>query len=145
LKTGNTETMNTPDVDEAEPNIAADLVGRVSQRRALGIPLRIALAGERVNCKDYETYLSENSELAELEDVARQKFLEHALSVMLNGKDAAANFRWLIGRVYPEVIGSPREEESEEEHQTIRGVPEYLVDEARRQAQAVSPNPPPYN
>jgi hypothetical protein len=126
--------MDTIEMSEPEPAITAELVDRVSQRVAMGFPLRIALAGENVAGEDYEEHLSEHPELAELEDLAKQKFLEHAMSVMLRGKDAAANFRWLIGRVYPDVIGSSSEEEEKEECRTIAGVPEYLVEEARRNA-----------
>ena len=130
---------------ETETNIAPALVDRVSQRLAMGIPLKIALAGENVTCEEYEIHLSAHPDLAELEDVAKRKFLEHAMSVILKGKDASANFRWLVERVYGDVIGSEQEDEPEEEHQTIRGVPEYLLNEARKRALEVESNPPPYD
>lgn len=127
------DTSEEREATETKTAITPELVDRVSERRAMGMPLKVALAGEGVTCGDYEMKLKEDPKLAGREHLAKRRFLERALTLMLNGKDAAGNFRWLIERVYKDVIGS-KEDEPEEEHQTILGVPEHVLNEARRQA-----------
>jgi hypothetical protein len=106
--------------------ITPALVMRVSERLALGMPLRIALAGEPVTRAEYKDYLLAHPELAGLQDVAKQKFLESAFDVLLDGETAAANYRWLIELVYQGVIGS-REDESWQKFPQIF-VPDAIVD-----------------
>ena len=96
---------------DPEARITAELVDRVSQRVAMGIPLRLALAGEPVSCVEYEEHLRKHPELAVLEDVAKRRFLENAMNILLNGENAAGNFRWLIELVYSGIIASPKESE----------------------------------
>jgi hypothetical protein len=145
MRTENTGNMDTLEGNEAESNITRALVDRVSQRRAVGMPLRIALAGEHVTCEEYEAHLSEHPELAELEDEAKRKLLERAMGVLLDGKEAAANFRWLIELVYADVIGQGDEGEPKEEKGLVAGVTEEELEEARRYAASIPPAPSRYD
>ncbi len=130
--------MNSPDHKSMNPvTIDADLVDRVFQRTAMGIPLRIALAGEGVNQIEYKDALLKDPELAVLEDVAKRKFLETAFGVILDGENvvAAANYRWLIELVYKDTIGSGSpQNEPENQKQTILGLPNELLERIRTDA-----------
>jgi hypothetical protein len=95
--------------------ITPALIMRVSERLALGMPLRIALAGEPVTRAEYKDYLLAHPELAGLQDVAKQKFLESAFDVLLDGETAAANYRWLIELIYKGVIGYDEDAQQEKE------------------------------
>ena len=136
METEKSTAMNEP---ESESSITAELVGRVSQRVAMGIPLRLALAGEPVGCAEYEEHLRQHPKLAVLEDVAKLRFLENAMNILLNGQNAAGNFRWLIELVYSGLFAEAREEGAEPapQKQTILGVPEEALEEARRKARAM--------
>ncbi|MGH7980331.1 MAG: hypothetical protein ACREE6_13230 [Limisphaerales bacterium] len=126
---------------EAEQELSVALVDRVARRVALGMPLKIALAEESVSCQEYLNQLWDRPELAEREELARQKFLEHALNVILDGKDTAGNFRWLIGLVYADVLGSEDEARADEKEGTMKGIPEYVVKYIRREAAKASKEP----
>ncbi len=91
--------------------ITAALVERVSDRIATGFPLELALAGESVSRADYEQQLREHPEFANLANVAKRKFLQSAIAVLLNARDSSANIRWLLERLYPEVFSRNRESE----------------------------------
>ena len=116
---------------ESEIDIA--LVDRVSERLAMGMPLRIALAGEPVTRAEYKNHLLQHPELAAREDIAKQNLLQNAFDVMLAGENAAANFRWLLERVYPDVVGGP-DDESAKPKQTILGLPEEVLEQIREKA-----------
>ena len=87
-----------------ESRITPELVERVSEITALGIPLRLALAKERLSVPEYEEELNRNPELKAIEDEAKCKFLHHAISQLLKLEDPSANIRWLIEKFYPDVI-----------------------------------------
>ena len=122
-----------PDPPPSEPKITAALVDRVSERLALGMPLRLALAGEPVTRAEYKEHLLRHPELQVLQDLAKRKFLENAFSVMLEGENAAASYRWLIELAYPEV-GNPSDDDSAKKKPTILGLPEDLIDQIRQNA-----------
>jgi len=118
-----------------ESLITPALVDRVSQRLAMGMPLKIALAGEGVKRAEYKEHLRQHPELEELQDIAKRKFLENAFNVMLDGENAAANFRWLIELVYPNVLGSENDESAKpNQKQTIVGLPEETLERMREYA-----------
>ena len=116
-----------------EPKITPALVDRVSERLALGMPLKLALAGEPITRAEYKEHLLKHPELAAVEDVAKQNLLQNAFNVMLAGENAAANFRWLLERVYPDVVGGP-DDESAKPKQTILGLPEEILEQIRERA-----------
>lgn len=87
------------------PKVTVALVERVSDRVATGVPLSCALAGEPVSLAEYEEHLREHPELAALEGVAKRKFIQKAVGVLLTAKDSSANIRWLLERLYPDVFG----------------------------------------
>jgi hypothetical protein len=101
--------MNLPATTESESNISVALVERVSDRIATGVPLSLALAGEALSRAEYEELLRRNPELAAHEAVAKRKFLQNAITILLAGNDSAANMRWLLERLYPDVFGGRRE------------------------------------
>ena len=110
------------------------LVERVSRRLAMGMPLKIALAGEGVKRAEYKDFLLRHPEMEDLQDVAKQKFLENAFEIMLEGEQAAGNFRWLIELVYRGVVGGD-EDQPTTQKPTILGIPEEIVEQMRRNAQ----------
>jgi len=130
--------MNTP--VEPKPDlqsvITPALVDRVSERLAMGIPLRIAIAGEPVTRTEYKDYLREHPELAALELVAKRRFLENAFSVMLEGEQAPANFRWLIELAYQGIVGND-EDQLTKQKQTILGLPEEIIEQMRQNARSL--------
>jgi hypothetical protein len=127
---------------ESNATVTIDLVKRVSRRVAIGIPLELAIAGEGITSEDYQAYLDEHTELAVLVDVAKCRFIEYAIAALLAAKNPSSNIRWFLERLYPEEFGEKRGKEKQKERekpcQTIAGVPEELVIEARRQAQRFS-------
>jgi hypothetical protein len=92
--------------------------------------------------EDYEEHLREHPELAAREGVAKRKFLQKTVGILLTNKDAStsANIRWLLERLYPDVFGRGRERERDETpaepFQTIRGVPEEELNRWRAAAQS---------
>jgi hypothetical protein len=125
--------MTTPDPNpESEQKITSALVQRVSERISMGMPLKIALAGEKVTPCDYRKHLSQHPELADLLDVAKQKFLQDAFNTMLEGETAPANFRWLIELVYKDVLGP--DEDTASQKPVIAGLPNEILDLMREHA-----------
>jgi hypothetical protein len=112
--------------DTPDSKITPTLVNRVSER--------LALAGEGVTRAEYKEHLHQHPELEELQEVAKQKFLENAFDVLLDGENAAANYRWLIELIYKGVIGS-QDDESGKTKPTILGLPEEVVEQMRQNAQ----------
>ncbi len=101
--------MNSPVIVESGSNVTVALVERVSDRLATGVPLVLALAGEPVSCAEFEEHLRENPGLADQLGIAKRKFLQNAIKVLLDSKNASANIRWLLERFYPEVFDGQRE------------------------------------
>lgn len=93
----------------AEPGVTAAIVQRVCDRLGTGVPLALALAGEPVSEAEYEAHLREHPELAALDGVAKRKFLQEIIGVLLSAKDSSSNIRWLLERLYPDVFGRERE------------------------------------
>ena len=125
--------MTSPPSPDPEPIITPALVNRVSERLAMGIPLRIALAGEPVTRAEYKDYLMEHPELAVLQDVAKRKFLENAFNVLLEGENAPANFRWLIELVYQGIVGCD-EDNPAKPQKSILGLSDEAIERIRQNA-----------
>ena len=96
--------MNLPTAPEPESNVTVALVERVADRMATGVPLSLALAGEALSRAEYEEQMRRHPELADHEGVAKRKFLQNAIKILLAGKDSSANIRWLLERLYPDVF-----------------------------------------
>jgi hypothetical protein len=99
---------------KTEPGVTAALVDRVAERVATGVPLVHALAGEPLSLEDYEERLREHPDLAAMEGVAKRKFIQKTVGILLSAKDSSANIRWLLERLYPEVFGLRRERGQDE-------------------------------
>jgi hypothetical protein len=129
-----TEPPTPPNPDpNPQPKITTALIDRVSERLAMGLPLKMALAGEKVTRAEYKDYLSKFPELQDLQELAKRKVLESAFSVMLEGEQAAANWRWLIELIYKDVLGN-QDDESPKQKQTILGIPEEIIEQMRENA-----------
>ena len=76
----------------ARAEITPDLVKRVSERIASGIPIRLALAGEGVTVLEYKDHLFNHPELQAIQDVEKRKFLENAINMLWNAKIGACTF-----------------------------------------------------
>ena len=126
--------MNNPIEPEKESKIDTALIERVSERLALGIPLRLALATEPVTRAEYKDHLLRHPELQKIQDVQKLKLLENAYHVMFDGENAAASYRWLIEHVYPEVCNPSDDDESPKKKPTIAGLPEELIEQIREKA-----------
>jgi hypothetical protein len=96
--------MNELAISEPTSKITAALVERVSERVGSGVPLSLAIAGEPVTCAEYEEHLRRNPELAVQQGVARRKFFQNILKMLLNAKEPSANARWLLDRLYSDVL-----------------------------------------
>ena len=96
--------MNPPTIAEPKSKIDAALLERVADRIGTGVPLSLALAGESVSCAEYQEHLRRNPELAGLEGMARRKFFQNLVKMLLDAKDPTASCRWLLKRLYPEVM-----------------------------------------
>jgi hypothetical protein len=84
------------------------LVHRVSKRVAIGISLKLTLAGEGLTCEEYEKQLREHPEFAAIQAKAKCEFLELCIHTLLSAKDPSVNIRWLLERVYPDIFGNQR-------------------------------------
>ncbi|HEV2320134.1 MAG TPA: hypothetical protein VGV18_10310 [Verrucomicrobiae bacterium] len=116
-----------------QSKITAALVERVAERLAMGMPLKTALAGENASRAEYKEALRQQPELEDLQELGKRKVLETAYSVLFQGDQAAANWRWLIELRYKEIIGGP-DEDSPKQKQTIFGFPEEVLNQIREQA-----------
>lgn len=97
-----------PDYESNDVSVTVELVKRVSERVAIGIPLPLAVAGEGLSCAEYEAQLRERPELAAIQDVTRRDFLEDCIQKLLQAKNPSANIRWLLERLYPDIFGNQR-------------------------------------
>ena len=104
--------MTPPTTTESDSNITVALVERVSDRVATGVPLSLALAGEPVSGAEYEEHLRQHPALAAHEGVAKRKFLQNAIKMLMKAKDSSANTRWLLERLYPDVFRGQQQSES---------------------------------
>ena len=126
--------MPTPEEQPIpESKVTPALVDRVSERLAMGMPLKMALAGENVTRAEYKEALQMHPELQDLQELAKRKVLENAFSVMFNGEQAAANWRWHIELIYKDIIGS-QDEDFPKQKQTIFGFPEEVLNQIREHA-----------
>jgi len=123
-----------------ESQVTVELVHRVSERVAKGIPIQVALQSEPVTYDAYRKHLQRHSELRAIQATAKIKFLDVTFD-MITAKPGPM-LRWLLERRHADVFGpnadkiSGDDTESDTAHptQTLAGVPEHLVDELRKQA-----------
>jgi hypothetical protein len=81
--------------------ITPDLVKRVSERIASGIPIRLALAGEGVTVSEYKDHLFNHPEPQAIQDVEMRKFLENAINMLLECENRGVhNPLTPVGRVH---------------------------------------------
>ena len=125
-------------------NITPDLVRKVSERLASGIPLRLALAGEGVTVVDYKEHLFKHPELQAILDIEKRKFLENAINMLLECENRGVHIRWLLERFYPHALKpEPGEGEADENEKpkTVAGVPEKFILLFREQAKRLGELP----
>jgi hypothetical protein len=97
-----------PDFESDDAILTHALFHRVSKLGAIGISLKLALAGEGLTCEEYEEQLKAYPELATIQAKAKCEFLELCIHTLLSAKDPSANIRWLLERIYPDIFGDPR-------------------------------------
>jgi hypothetical protein len=115
-----------------ESTVTVALVERVAERVAHGNPLKLALAGEPVSREEYEEYLRQRPNLAALADVAKRRYLNQAVGLLLNAKDPSSNVRWLLERFYPEIFSREREREPDNVQVNVTTVAGMSQDELTR-------------
>ena len=123
-----------------EPTVTVALVKRVSKRVGRGIPIRLALAGEPVTHDAYRKHLQRHPELAAIQEGAKIKFLDKTFDMILSRPGPM--LRWLLERRHPDLFAKPREEApapnvaptTQTQTQTIAGIPQEAVEEARKNA-----------
>jgi hypothetical protein len=127
-------TENSPPTD-SDPlqKINPTLVDRVSERLAMGMPLKMALAGENITRAEYKEALQKHPELQDLQELAKRKVLENAYRILLDGDQAPANWRWLIELIYKDTIGG-HDEDFPKQKQTVFGFPEEILNQIREHA-----------
>ncbi|HTV40382.1 MAG TPA: hypothetical protein VMF08_07395 [Candidatus Sulfotelmatobacter sp.] len=123
--------------------VTVALVKRVSKRVARGIPIRLALSGEPVTRSAYKKQLQRHPDLAAIQETAKLQFLDKAFDVIL--ANPGPMLCWLLERTHPDIFAKPREEapvtatateaQTQTQTQTIAGVPQYLVEQARKNAE----------
>ncbi|HEV2327959.1 MAG TPA: hypothetical protein VGY56_04115 [Verrucomicrobiae bacterium] len=118
--------------------IDVNLVKRVSERLATGIPLRLALAGEGVTVPEYKEHLLNHPELQAILDIEKRKFLENAINMLLECENRGVHIRWILERFYPHALAPDPGcvEDEDDKPKTVAGVPEKFIalfrEEARR-------------
>ena len=141
--------------------VTVELVQRVSKHVARGIPIRNALAGERVTQAAYERQLQRHPELKDIQELAKLEFLGKTFDLIT--ARPGPMLRWLLERRHPDVfcqpegpaansaglaidggtsasISPPAAMPSQPEQKpvpTIVGIPEEALLEAQRRAQSV--------
>ncbi|HEV2330967.1 MAG TPA: hypothetical protein VGY56_19470 [Verrucomicrobiae bacterium] len=116
-----------------DSKVTPALVDRVSERLAMGMPLKMALAGENLTRAEYKDALQKHPELQDLQELGKRKVLENAYSILLQGDQAPANWRWLIELIYKDIIGG-QDEDFPNQKQTIFGFPEEVLNQIREHA-----------
>lgn len=130
-----------------ESKVTAALVKRVAKHIAKGIPVRLALAltGEPVTQCAFERHLRRHPELAVIQEAAKAKYLEKAFDMIMSRPGPLV--RWLLERRHSDLFAPPDWEkqapaaqpasaapEPVKPKQTIVGVPEEELEQARRDA-----------
>jgi hypothetical protein len=126
-----------------ESRVTAQLVKRVSKCVARGIPVRLALAGQGVTQYAYERHLRRHPELAAIHEAAKVTFLNKTFDMILSRPGPLV--RWLLERRHSDLFAPPAElastaqpapaaPEPQKPKQTIAGVPEDELEQARRDA-----------
>jgi hypothetical protein len=134
------EKMSNTAKPGPESKVTVELVHRVSERVAKGIPIRVALQTEPVTFEAYKKHLQRHPELRAIQAAAKIKFLDVTID-MISSKNGPM-LRWLLERRHADVFGPNADKTSddpepakEEKFQTITGVPQEDVEEARKYAQ----------
>jgi hypothetical protein len=123
-----------------ESRITHELVQRVSERIAKGIPLKIALESEDINFEAYRKHIRRHPELRAIQSAAKIKFLEVTYAMIT--EKPCPMLRWLLERRHSTAFSPDKKEpddpetetdaDTESTSQTIAGVPQHLVEEARK-------------
>jgi hypothetical protein len=127
-----------------ESKVTIELVHRVSARVAKGIPVRTALADEPVSYSAYRQQLRRHPELAAIQAAAKIKFLDTTFDMIFSKPNALV--RWILERRHPDIVRPISEDPDDDSDtdtpskpaqtkQTIVGVPEDVLDAARKEAQ----------
>ncbi|HEX3625156.1 MAG TPA: hypothetical protein VH280_07010 [Verrucomicrobiae bacterium] len=128
-----------------DSKVTVELVRRVSNLVAKGIPIRVALEGEPVTPAAYKKHLQRHSELAAIQAAAKIRFLD--VTTDLIASKPGPLLRWLLERRFPHVFcRSPKDDdqpdidvdtdsENEPQSKLVAGVPESELAEAQRYAQ----------
>ncbi|MGH8022537.1 MAG: hypothetical protein ACRED1_03070 [Limisphaerales bacterium] len=126
--------MNEPVRRRREHRITTALVLRVINRVENGIPVRIAIGGEGVTLGAYRQYLREHPKLEALQEGAKRKFMEQAVTAILGEEKPGAAYRWLLTNCHPDLLAQANDDAPVETRQTMAGVPEEVVEYIRERA-----------
>ncbi len=117
-----------------QTTVTVSLVQRIAEYLAMGFPLRLALAKDKVAAEEYELELRRRPELAKLEDAAKADFLKDSINTLLDADDPSQNIRWLLERLYPEIFNRGPQSPAPKAQPTVVGMTEeelhYLQQEA---------------
>jgi hypothetical protein len=126
--------MNSPAKPGPKSKVTAALVRRVAERVENGVPVKIAIAGERVTIDFYLRYLQEHPKLEAIQEAAKRKFMERAVKSMLSEEKPAASYRWLLEHCHPDLLAHPGDASLPTTAQTVVGLSEELLKRVREHA-----------
>jgi len=143
--------MSTTSKPGPESKITVELIHRVSKLVARGVPIRLALQAESVTFDAYKKHLQRHPELAAIQAAAKIKFLQVCTDVI--SAKGGPTLRWLLERRHSRDFGPNAHvsddgetdtdtetgtmSQTQTQIQTIAGVPQHLVEEARKNAQKI--------
>lgn len=134
--------MNISPEDGSKSEVTVALVMRVVGRVENGIPVKIAIAGEGVTLDGYLQYLRQHPELEALQETAKRKFMERAVSSMLSEEKPGPSYRWLLKHCHPDLLAQPGDAVSTAatapatEPQIMSGLSNELAERVREYARA---------
>src|SRR5215469_5365925 len=88
-----------------ESKVTVEVVKRVSERIAKGIPIKNALAGEGVTEAAYRRHLQRHRELKDIQETAKLQFLDRTFDLITSRPGPM--LRWLLERRHSDIFGGP--------------------------------------
>lgn len=126
--------MSEPARSGRERRVNTALVLRVIHRVENGIPVKIAIGGEGVTLGAYRQYLREHPKLDALQEGAKRKFMEQAVTAILGEEKSGAGYRWLLTNCHPDLLAQADDNAWVAPRQTMAGVPQEVIEYIRERA-----------
>jgi hypothetical protein len=116
-------------------SVTVEVVQRVGELMAKGVPLKYALLKENPPIKEdaFHKCLQRHTELSTLYERKLAEFIEAACNRLVSERDPA-NLRWILERRHSEFFGKAADTVVAVAQTTIAGVPEEVLDELRKVA-----------